>query len=82
MLKVDNYFEAGNKFWPIKEAEHVIQVGCSGLDVKVPSTSDPGMLVCVNACRDDVQNCRQIAAIKTVILIGNENNGHSKSQGT
>ena len=41
-------------------------------DVKVPSTSNPEILVCVNACTDEIQNCRQIAATNTVILIDDQ----------
>ena len=33
---------------------------------KVPSTNGPERLIWVNACTEEVQNCRQIAAIKTV----------------
>ena len=39
-----------------------------GIDVKVPSTDNAEMLVWVNACTEEVQNCRQIAASNTVIL--------------
>ena len=46
---------------------------CLGMDVKVPSTGNPETLVWVNACTDEVQNCRQIAAINTVIPTENKN---------
>ena len=53
--------------------------GSSGIDVKVPSTSDPEMLVWVNACTDQVQNCHQIAASNSVILRENQSNETSES---
>ena len=55
--------------------------GCSGIGVKVPSTENPEMLVLVNACTDEVSNCRQIAATNTVILKENQNNETSESSG-
>ena len=38
------------------------------IDVKVPSTENHANSACVNACTDEVQNCRQFAATHTVIL--------------
>ena len=37
----------------------------AGIDVKVPSTSDPEMLIWVNARTEE--NCRLVAAVNTVI---------------
>ena len=48
--------------------------GSSSIDVEVPSTNDPEMLVWVSSFTDEVQNGRQIAAINTVILKGNQSN--------
>ena len=53
--------------------------GCSGIDVKLPSTSDPEMLVWVNACTDEDQNCGQIAAINAVIQKENQITGTAES---
>ena len=50
------------------------QEGSAGINVKVPSTSKPEKLMKVNACTDEVQNGRQIAAINTVTLTENANN--------
>ena len=55
--------------------------GSSGIDVNVQSTSKPEMLVRVNACTDEVQNCRQVAETNTVILIESQNNETSESSG-
>ena len=41
-------------------------------DVTVQSTSNLEMVVGVKACTDEVQNCRQIAAINSVMLIENQ----------
>ena len=49
--------------------------------MKVPSTNDPEMLVWVSAFTDEVQNGRQIAAINTVILKGNQSNETPDSTG-
>ena len=37
-------------------------------DREILSNKAPAMLFWVNTCKDEVQNCRQIAAINTVIL--------------
>ena len=55
--------------------------GSAGLDVKVPSTSQPVILVWVNARTEEVQNCRQIAATNTVILRENQSNETSEGSG-
>ena len=36
--------------------------------MKVPSTENPVKLVWVNACTNEVQSCRQLAAINIVVL--------------
>ena len=54
--------------------------GSAGIDVKVPSTSNLEILTWVNACTEEVQHCRQIAAIKTVILT--ENQSHETLEGS
>ena len=55
--------------------------GCSGIDVKVPSTENPEMLVWVHACADEVQNFRQTVATNTVLLKENPNNETSERSG-
>ena len=52
--------------------------GCSGIDANVPSTENPNMLLWVNACTDEVRNCRQMAVTNTIIL--NENPGKETSE--
>ena len=79
VLKVDNYFEES-----VPEAElgrSNKQEGSAGTDVKVPSTSNFEILIWVNAFTDEVQHCRQIAAINTVILTENQNNETSEGPG-
>ena len=49
--------------------------------MKVPSTSTPEILICVNACTEEVQKCRQIAAINTVILTDSQNDETSEGSG-
>ena len=51
------------------------------LDFKVPSTCNFEISVWVNACRDAMQNCRQIAATNTVILIDDQVNEASACSG-
>ena len=55
--------------------------GCSGIDVKVPGTENLEILVWVNACTNEIQHCRQIVAINTVILKENPDNETSTSSG-
>ena len=47
--------------------------------MKVPSTGNPEILTWVNLRTEEVRNCRQIAAINTVIL--SENQSNETSQG-
>ena len=55
---------------------------CSGFDVIVPSTENPPeKFVWVSACTNEVQNCRQIAAINTIILRENPDNEAPASSG-
>ena len=46
--------------------------GSSDIDVKVPSTSNCEILIWVHARTEEVQHCRQIVAINTVIVIENK----------
>ena len=55
--------------------------GSAGFGVEVPNTSNPEILICVNACTEEVQNCRQIAAINTVILTEKSSNETSEGSG-
>ena len=66
---------------PIAEIDIFATKGCSGIDVQVPSTANPELLVWTNACTDEVQNCRQIAATNTVIPKENPKNVTSESTG-
>ena len=66
---------------PIKEINVFNKEGSAGTDVRVPSTSNPEILTWFNACTEEVQNCRQIAAISRVILTGNQSNETSKGSG-
>ena len=56
-----------------------IFTGCSGIDVKVPSTENAANLVWVTARADQVQNCRQIAATDSVTLKEDEIHKTSES---
>ena len=49
--------------------------------MKVPSASTPEILIWVSACTEEVQKCRQIAAINTVILTDNQNDETSEGSG-
>ena len=49
--------------------------------MKVPGTENLEILVWVNACTNEVQHCRQIVAINTVILKENPDNETSTSSG-
>ena len=49
--------------------------------VPVPSTENPEKLVWENACTNEVQNCRQVAATNTVILEENPNCETSETSG-
>ena len=57
------------------------KAGSGGIDGKVPSTSNPEILTWVNLRTEEVQNCRQIAAINTVILSENQSNETSQGLG-
>ena len=70
-----------SRIGPIKEIHVFNKEGSSGTDVKVPSTSNPELLIWVNVCTEEVHNCRQIAAIKTVILTENQSNETSEGSG-
>ena len=63
-----------SKIRPIEEMTIFDTEGCSGIDVKVPSTENPEMLVWASACTNEVQNCRQIASTNTVVLTENPHN--------
>ena len=71
----------GTRIGPIKELNIFNKKRNVGIDLKVPSTSDPELLIWVNSCTDDVQNCRRIAAVNTVILRENQNNEISEGSG-
>ena len=57
-----------------QRTKYVQQRRSAGIHVKVPSTDNPVMLIWVIACTEEVQYCRQIAAISTVIVMENQNN--------
>ena len=66
---------------PIKERHIFNKEGSACIDVKVPSTSDPEILIWVDARTEEFQNCRQIAAINTVILTEHQSNQTSQGSG-
>ena len=51
------------------------------MGVKVQSTSNPEIFIWVNTSTEEVQNCRQIAAMNTVILTENQSNETSEGTG-
>ena len=53
---------------PSKEIHIFNQEGSADIDVNVSSTSNPEVLIWANACTEEVQKCRPIAAICAVIL--------------
>ena len=55
--------------------------GSAGNDVQVPRTSDPEILIWVNACSEEAQTCRQIEAINPVTLTENQSNETSEGSG-
>ena len=69
----------GSRIGPIEDISIFHKEGTLSIDVKVPSTSDREIPVWVNACTDEIQNCRQIAATDTVILIDDQINEASAS---
>ena len=71
----------GCKIGSIKVISVFDKEGSSETGVKVSRSSHPEMLVWINACTDEVSNCRQIATINTVILIDDQNNEISESSG-
>ena len=71
----------GSRIGPIKETRVFNKEGSAGIDVKVESISNPEILIWVNACTEEVQNCREIAAIKTLILTENRSNETSEGSG-
>ena len=72
---------SGSRMRPIKEIHIFNKEGSECIDLKVPSTSDPEILIWVDARTEEVQNCRQIAAIKTVILTEHQSNQTSEGSG-
>ena len=66
---------------PINEIIVFNKEGSEGINVKVQSTSNPEILIWFNACTEEVQNCRQIAAISWVVLTENQSNETSKGSG-
>ena len=70
-----------SRIGPIKEIHVFNKEGSSGTDVKVPSISNPEILIWVNVCTEEVHNCRQIAAIKTLILTENQSTETSGGSG-
>ena len=67
---------AGKQNWADQRNEYFSQRSVLGrwCEMKVPSTSNPEILITVNACTDEVRNCRQIAATNTVIRMENQIN--------
>ena len=72
------WISPGSRIGPIKELSIFNTEGNVDIDVKVPSTSKPEILMWVNACTEEVQHCCQIAEINTVILTQNQNNETSE----
>ena len=75
--QVDDYFEESvleAKLGRSKRIDIFHNEGCWDIDVKVPNTSNSEILVWVSAGTDEIQNCRQIAAINKVILKENQKN--------
>ena len=70
-----------SRIGPIKEIYIFNKEGSSGIDVKLPSAKHPEMLVWVSTLTDEVENCRQIAAISIVILKENQSNEKPDSTG-
>ena len=64
----------GSNIGPIEDFLSFDTEGCFNNDVKVP-------IFRANACTDEVENCRQIAATNTVILQENPNNETPESSG-
>ena len=64
----------GKQHWATKELNMFNKEGSAGIDVKVPSTDNPEKVIWVIACTEEVQCCRQIAAINTVMVMENQNN--------
>ena len=82
MLKVDEYFEESFPEAEVGRSKNFFnKEGSVGIDVKVPRTSNLERLISVNACAEEVQNCRQITAINTVILTERQSNETSEAQG-
>ena len=67
---MQNWSDQRNKFFN--------EEGSASIVVRVPSTSNPEILTWFNACTEEVQNCRQIAAISSVILTENQSNETSE----
>ena len=65
----------------IKDRTIFDKEGCSGIDVKVPSTNNSETLVWVNACTAEVRNCRPIAATNCIILKKIKTMRHERAQG-
>ena len=81
LCKMSDYAEDVYSEEPMEEISMFDIEGSSGIDVKVPCTENPAMLVWENGCADEVQNCRQIAATDTVTRKENQNNETSESSG-
>ena len=84
VLKVDSFFEESDLEAELDRSmkKHFFHdEGSSDIDFKVPSTSNLEISVWVNVCRDAMQNCRQIAATNTVILIDDQVNEASACSG-
>ena len=83
VLKVDNNFEKkpSSRVGPINGRNMFNREGSAGNDVQVLRTSDPEILIWVNACTEEVQTCRQIAAINPVTLTENQSNETSEGSG-
>ena len=69
-----------SRIGPINEINRFSKEGSAGFGVEVPNTSNPELLICVIVCTE-VQNCRQIAAINTVILTEKSSNETSEGSG-
>ena len=71
----------GSRIVPIKDIHIFNKEGSAGVDVKVPSTRNPEILIWANARTDEVQTCRQTTATKTFILTENQSNETSEGSG-
>ena len=83
VLKVDEHFKqfTPKQNWTCQGGIFFNKERNVGIDVKVPSTIDHEMLLWVNTCTEEVQNCRQIAAINAGIAQGNLEHEQQPIQG-